>query len=58
MLPAKRRFQTYLASADNKTWLSVAYKDRSTLADTRVAFLLTRIEPEGSKVVLAHAQFS
>ena len=54
-LPTKRRFQTYLATLVNKTWLSEAYKNHSTLADT---FLLTRIEPEGSKIVLAHAQFS
>ena len=57
-LPAKRRFQTYLASLVNRTWLSKADEDRSTLADTRVVFLLTRIEPEGSKVVLAHTRFS
>ena len=44
--PAKCRFQTYLASLANKTW---AYKDRSTLADTHVTFVLTRIEPKGSK---------
>ena len=55
---AKHWFQTYLTSLVNKTWLSEPYKNRSTLADARVAFLLTRIEPEGSKVVLTHAQFS
>ena len=32
-LPTKHRFQTYLIL--NKTWLSKAYKDRSTLADTQ-----------------------
>ena len=44
-----------LASVVNKAW---ANKDRSTLADTCVAFLLpTCIEPEGSKVVLPTRNF-
>ena len=37
-IPAKRRFQTYLASLVNKSQLSEAYKGRSTLTDTRMAF--------------------
>ena len=34
-LPAKRRFQTYFECLVNITWLSRAYKDRTTLADNQ-----------------------
>ena len=57
-LSAEHPFQTYCASLVNITWLSRAYKDRAILISISIAFLLTRIERESSKIVLAHVQFS